>query len=140
MKDRLVGDERGTVTAFVTVMTLAMLMATGLVLDGGNLLAARREAVDRAAAAARAGAQAVDTDALRRRERRIDPGAAVRAAEDHLRGNGLHGDVRVEDDRIRVTVMLRRELTLLTLVGLNSASVSGTGQARLVRGITGAET
>lgn len=133
-------DQRGTVTAFVTVMTLAMLMAAGLVLDGGGLLVARREAIDRATAAARAGAQAVDPDGLRHRERRLDPGVAVDAARAHLRRTGNDGSVTVSGDRVRVTVTIHRTLTLLTLVGLRSATVSGSGEARVVRGVTRGET
>lgn len=132
--------ERGTVTAFVTVTTLAMLMAAGLVLDGGRLLAARREATDRAGAAARAGAQALETDALRHRQRRLDPGTAARAAEAHLRRTGHTGQATADGERVRVTVTVRREMTLLTLVGLRRATVSGTGEARVVRGVTRGET
>lgn len=133
-------EERGTVTAFVTVMTLAMLMAAGLVLDGGNLLAARREAMDVAGQAARAGAQAVDLDALRRRSTDLDASAAVAEARSFLASRGYSGSVVVAGDRVRVTVEARRDLGLLRLVGLTSAAVSGTGHARLVRGVREGET
>lgn len=132
--------ETGTVTAFVTIVTIAMLMAAGLVFDGGVLLAARRQAIDQAGAAARAGAQAVDADALRHRERRLDPGAASAAATAHLRRTGLTGSVVVDGDRVRVTVITTRSLTLLRLVGLHDATVTGTGEARIVRGVTQGET
>lgn len=133
-------SERGTVTAFVVITTIAMLMATGLVLDGGNLLAARREAIDRATEAARAGAQAVDTDALRHRRSTVDPGEAVSAARRHLQRTGHAGAVTVGDGRVSVRVSVERRLTLLTLVGLRSATVTGTGEARIVRGVSGGET
>lgn len=133
-------DQTGTVTAFVTITTVAMLMAAGLVLDGGNLLAARREAVDRATAAARAGAQALEPDALRHREHRLDAGAATAAANEHLRRTGHTGSVAVLGDRVRVTVTLQQPMTLLTLVGLRQATVSGSGEARVVRGVTQGET
>jgi len=128
------------VTAFVTVTTVAMLMAAGLVFDGGALLATRRQAIDQATAAARAGAQAVDADALRRRERQINPNAAVAAALAHLRRTGSAGSVVVEGDRVRVIVTTTRSLTLLRLVGLHEATVTGTGEARIVRGVTQGET
>ena len=44
MKQR---DEAGMVTALVVSITAALLLFTGLVLDGGYLLAARREAIGR---------------------------------------------------------------------------------------------
>lgn len=132
--------ESGTVTAFVAVITMAVLMAAGLVLDGGLMLAARRQAVDSATGAARAGAQAVTPDALRHRERTVDPTAATAAAHAHLRRAGLSGSVVVSGDRVSVTVTVTQSLTLLRLVGLSTASVGGTGEARIVRGVTQGET
>ena len=55
------GDgEAGMVTAFVVILTLALLAMAGLVTDGGLALAAKVRAIDDAQAAARAGAQAID--------------------------------------------------------------------------------
>ena len=48
-------DEEGTVTVFVVGFMLALLLVAGLVIDGGNVLAARREAANVAESAARAG-------------------------------------------------------------------------------------
>src|SRR3546814_2863091 len=61
-------NERGSVTAFVVIMTSALLAMAGLVIDGGYALAAHRRAFNEAEAAARAGAQAVDLDTLRATE------------------------------------------------------------------------
>lgn len=132
--------EEGTVTAFVTVTTVAMLMAAGLVLDGGALIAARREAIDQATAAARAGAQAVSAESLRHRGREIDHGAAADAADAYLRRAGYGGTVEVDGDRVRVAVSIRRSMTLLRLVGIEARVVSGSGEARLVRGVSRGET
>src|SRR3546814_19242956 len=52
-------NERGSVTAFVVIMTSALLAMAGMVIDGGYGLAAQRGAFTEAEAAARAGAQAV---------------------------------------------------------------------------------
>lgn len=127
-------------TAFVTIATVGMLMAAGLVLDGGTLLAARREAIDQAAAAARAGAQAVTADSLRHRARQIDQAAAADAARAHLRRSGHTGTVVVAGDHVRVTVTIRHPMTLLRLVGIDERTVAGTGSARLVRGVSHGET
>lgn len=132
--------ERGTVTVFVTITIVAMLMAAGLVLDGGRALATRREAIDVARAAARAGAQAVDTDALRRRTTRVRPAEAAEASQRFLRQHGYRGEVTVWRDRVRVSVALRQRTQLLTLVGLRTFTVSGSGEARIVRGVTRGET
>ena len=128
-------------TAFVAVVAVALLMASGLVLDGGRLLAARREAADAASAAARAGAQAVDVAALRSaRSTQVEPVPATIAARRFLASRALQGDVRASEDRVHVRVEIRRSTTLLGLVGIGSVTVSGEGSARIVRGVTGAET
>jgi hypothetical protein len=129
------------VTAFVTIMSLAFLVATGLVYDGGQVLAARRGAIGAAKAAARAGAQGVDVTALRAR-RVVVPSApaASAAAATFLQRSGHHGSVAVRGDRVVVTVNVEARLEILTLVGMRTVTVSGTAEARLVRGVTGGET
>src|SRR3546814_18538830 len=57
-------NERGSVTAFVVIMTSALLAMAGLVIDGGYALAAHRRALNEAEAAVTAGAPAVQLDTL----------------------------------------------------------------------------
>ncbi|MDP9404522.1 MAG: hypothetical protein M3P85_14650 [Actinomycetota bacterium] len=129
-------DERGTVTAFVTAMAVALLAVVGLVADGGFILAAKRQAFDEAEAAARAGAQAVDIDSVRRGGPvRIDPEAARARALDYLRPTGHEGTVAVEGDVVRVQVRFQRDMTVLGLIGLGPAAIVGDGEARGVRGV-----
>lgn len=132
--------QEGTVTAFVTVMTVAMLMAAGLVVDGGRVLASRREAMDVAGQAARVGAQAIDTDALRRRSTALDASAAVGAARAYVAARGYAASVSVDGDRVRVAVETRVELTLLSMVGISSVAARGAAEARAVRGVRQGET
>jgi hypothetical protein len=134
-------EERGTVTAFVTVAGLGLLLMTGLVTDGAGMLAAKREAIDHANAAARAGAQAVDEAALRAtRSVRIDPGPAAAAAQQYLASTGHEGTVSVQGDRVVVTVSVSYRPQILSLVGVGTRVLSATESARLVRGVTTAET
>ena len=60
---RRLRGERGSVSLLVVVMVPALLMAAGLVLDGGRQLQARREAAAAASSAARAAAQMSDQEA-----------------------------------------------------------------------------
>src|SRR3546814_6287344 len=79
-------NERGSVTAFVVIMTSALLAMAGLVIDGGYALAAHRRAFNEAEAAARAGAQAVDLDTLRATgDVVLDAEEAERRALEYLR-------------------------------------------------------
>jgi Flp pilus assembly protein TadG len=131
--------ERGQVTAFVVVMTTALIFMAGLVLDGGYVLAAKRRAINEAERAARAGAQSLSEDDLRSSgAQRLDPDKARRAAQDYLARTGHQGQVvSVSGDTITVRVQINRDL--LILPG-GSMTVSGTASARNVRGVVSAET
>lgn len=125
---RLRPDDRGTVTAFVAGVTLALLLAAGLVFDGGRIVDARLEAADVAGAAARAGAQA--TTGLRAGARRLDPARAHAAASAALQATGHSGTVAVSATEVRVTVSVTRRMTLLGLAGVGPRTVTATRTAR----------
>ena len=55
----------GSITAYLLIMTVALVVLAGLVLDGGAALAAHGRAADTAQQAARAGADALDEQSLR---------------------------------------------------------------------------
>ncbi len=138
---RLPGGEEGMVTAFVVVMTFALLLFAGLVLDGGLTLAARVQAIDEAQAAARAGAQAVDLTTYRTTGTEVlDPAAATAAADSYLTATGHTGTVTVAGDRVTVTVRITQPTQILTIAGIRSLTVSGTGSAVAERGVVGAGT
>lgn len=107
--------ERGAVSTFVAVIALAMLMAAGLAIDGGRKVNALRQASDLADNAARAGAQAVDVNALRSTgELRLDPDRAEQAVYDYLASlSHTARVVTVTGDTIRVTVDLTVDPVLL---------------------------
>ncbi|MBI2168993.1 MAG: hypothetical protein HYU28_05770 [Actinobacteria bacterium] len=132
--------EAGTVTAFVAILAVTFLMGTGLLLDGGARVVARREANDVAAQAARAGAQALDADALRRRSTSLDPGAAEAAVRGVLARKGLSGSVVVDGDTVRVRITRRVSYVLLPLAGVSGSEVVGEAEARTVRGLIRGET
>ena len=131
---------RGAANALIIVgMTGVMLLAAGLAFDGSRVLAARREAVDIARQAARAGAQAVDIGAVRAGGVAIDPDRAVAAAESFVRETGHRGQATVSGEEVVVTVAITVDLPLLSAAGVPSTTVTGRGSARLVRGITEAD-
>lgn len=134
-------EERGTVSALVAVVTVALLVMAGLVADGSTILSARREAVETANAAARAGAQALDVRAARgARRTRIRPDAAVAEARRFLARAGARGRVHARHGQVVVTVRTVVSPKLLTLVGMRRVHVEGRGSARLVRGVRAPET
>src|SRR5690348_2747430 len=76
-------EDRGSITAYLLIMTVALVVLAGLVLDGGAALAAHGRAADTAQQAARAGADALDEQSLRTTTPgglTTNPGAARAAA------------------------------------------------------------
>jgi hypothetical protein len=133
--------QRGSVTAFVVITTMALLFIAGLVIDGGLLLTTQRQAINEAEHAARAGAQALSEDALRATGAHLlDPVAAASAAQTYLARIGRTGTVAVSADRVSVTVEIPHRLLILGLAGLRTVTVTGQAQARNVRGLTHGET
>ncbi len=112
-------DERGFVSTFVAVITVAMLMAAGLAIDGGRKIAALREATHIADNAARAGAQAIDVDTLRTTGvLLVEPDAATTEADAYLANLGHSGQIQVSADTVTVTVSITVDAVLLPLADI----------------------
>jgi hypothetical protein len=127
-------DEDGQVSAFVVGMVLALFVLAALVIDGGRVLAARRQAIDEANEAARAGAEALSVSTYRATGTvALDPGTATARA--YLDRTGHAGTVAVAGDRVSVTVSFSEPLSLLSIAGLSHMTVTGHGAATLVRGV-----
>ena len=108
-------NERGAVSTFLAVIALALLMAAGLAIDGGRKVNALREASHLADNAARAGAQAVDLDALRTTgDLTLRPADAVDRVDQYLTALGhAAAEVAVIGDTVTVTVSLTVDPVLL---------------------------
>ncbi len=132
-------QEEGAATIFVVGLATALLMLAGLLYDGGRVLEARREAFHTADNAARAAAQAVDIDAVRSGAAPLlDVPAAEIAARNYLDRLGLAGEVLVTANQVSVTVSIDVEMALLQAIGLDTRTVTGTGRARIVQGVSNA--
>jgi hypothetical protein len=126
------------VTAFVIVITTALILVAGLVLDGGYTLAARREAIDEADGAARAAAQALAVS-TRDGSVSLDGRRAQAAVDAFLAPTGHAGQASVQGDAVTVTVSFSRRMLILGIGGLVSTRVTGRGSARAVPGIESPE-
>ena len=108
--------ERGSITAFVAVISFALVMVAGMVYDGGQIVAAQAEARAVASKAARAGAQEVDTGSIRATGRpTLHPARARTAAQRYLDEAGVPGTVTVSGDTVRVTVRITQEMRILPM-------------------------
>lgn len=109
-------DERGSLSAFVAVIAVALVMVAGMAYDGGQIVAAQATARDLASSAARAGAQELDLDQLRGGgQALLDADRASAAAQAFLAQAGYRGETAVEGSAITVTVRVRQPMRILPL-------------------------
>ena len=126
--------DRGSVSMFIAVLALSFLMVAGLAVDGGRKLGALSDARDLADNAARAGAQAVDTNTYRSTGVPVlDPAAATHAAARYLAASGHTGEVTVTAATVTVTVRLQVQTRFLP----GPYNVSATQTATAVLGVEG---
>ena len=126
--------ERGTATAFVVGFAVVLLACAGLVIDGGNAINARMKLADDVEQAARAGAGAIDIDALR-------AGGALTLDENEAEARALtymgrlnYTDVTAQatGDSVAVSAEDTVSTTLLQLVGKGTFTISATATADAV--------
>jgi hypothetical protein len=125
--------DEGSITLFVVVLTLALLAAVGLVVDGGGKIRALERADESALEAARAGSQMLDVPAAVRGERvAVDPALAVRTARAYLQAAGVSGNVTVVGGAVTVSTSVIYHPVFLPIVGVGSLTVTATASARPV--------
>jgi Flp pilus assembly protein TadG len=134
---RLRGEgDVGAATVWMVFGTTIVLAVAGLVYDGGNLIAAKRSAIDDAEETARAGAQAIDPASIRLGgPARLDPDAAVASAQQFLTTNGWTGTVSADTTTVTVTISRQQSPTFLHALGVGSKTVNGTATARPHQGL-----
>lgn len=138
---RRAARDEGVVTAFVVIFAVVLIFVTGLVLDGGRTLVAYREARNVADAAARAGAQGINEDAIRNNDPQVlDPtraqqrACAILAHSDYTCGS----NATVTTVGNTVTVSLQEDVDMWLISGVTS-SLNVEGSACAAIGITGLE-
>jgi Flp pilus assembly protein TadG len=130
--------EAGFVSLYVVVITVGLLAMAGLVIDGGNALAAREQATDVAQQAARAGADALSPESLRGSPTGLtaSPAAAQAAANRVLDTAGLTGTVTVDGNNVTVTVLVHKDTTILSAFGVGPIEGRATSTATALHGTT----
>jgi Flp pilus assembly protein TadG len=122
----------------LAVLLVVLLAFTGLVIDGGRQLDQKENAYAIAQEAARAGAGLVNTStAYSSGNFRVDLPRAIAAAQSYLANAGYSGSVTGTGNTIRVSVTVSENTTVLSLVGIDHLSATGTAVASLVTGVTG---
>ena len=126
-----VRDERGqSVSVFVTVVFAALIMTAGLVIDGGQKVAAASRAETAAAGAARAATNAGVTQSLAGAS---PADASLRAARAFHSGQpGGTGAASVSNGVVTVRTRASERTLFLSLIGIDSVSATGTARANAV--------
>ncbi len=126
--------DRGSMSLFFAVTTVALLMVMGLLVDGGGALNASNRATSLAQEAARTAGQQLDpAQAIEGTAITIDPDAAQVAAQDYLAAAGVQGDVTIDGTgrTLTVTVHDTYHTYFAQLVGKGTINVTGTATAHL---------
>lgn len=136
---RRCGGDQGSATLWMVFGTVIIFAVSGLVFDGGTLISTKRQTINHAEEAARAGAQAIDTGTVQSSggTTQLDPAAAVARAEAFLAANDLTGFATASTTSVTVTVTRTRSMTFLQAFGLGDRTVSGSATSRPQRGFAG---
>jgi len=128
--------DRGSVAIFVAVITPALLVVFGLVLDLGQELRAQRTAQAAAQEAARAGVEAVDAPRYRSGGGiGVNAGIAAAAARSYLSGAGYSGTVSLpQPATLAVSVTVTQPTHMLAVIGISSWTATETASASLEEG------
>ncbi|MEU8800347.1 TadE family protein [Spirillospora sp. NPDC048819] len=112
--------DRGTIALYTVLFTPIVFLLAGLLVDGGLAIHARQRAADMAEQAARAGADQIDTDALRATgEPVLDPARARAAACDLLaayRDQVTASRCDADEQEVAVTVQITVRPQLLGII------------------------
>jgi len=133
-------DDRGSLTLMLAVLFVALLALAGIVIDGGSKLTAAENAAAIAQEAARAGAGRVnETIAHENGSFVVDENQAITAANAYLSGAGYTGRAvqGPGPDEIQVTVTVSQPTRVLSIIGIDTITATGTATANLVSGVTG---
>ena len=131
--------DRGSITAYLLIMTVALVVLAGLVLDGGAALTAHGTAADTAQQAARAGADALDEQSLRASAPAgltTNPAAAREAAARVLAAADVTGDITVTATAVTVTARATKPTAILAIVGIDQVGGTATATAIPLHGTT----
>ena len=123
-------SDTGSITAMTATVVAGFVLMLALVVGGGAVLRARTDAFGTAAAAARAGAQQLDEDALAEGDVVIDTAKAQAAAQGYLAAQGADGTVQVAGADVIVTV---NETVTIPTLG-QSVAISATATVSAIKG------
>ena len=141
VRTRRLRDERGSVSVWLALAAVALVLCVGIAVDLGGQVHAQQQARSIAAQAARtAGEEVAAAQAIRGQTPTVDVAAAKRAAAAYLAQAGVTGTVTVRSGNVLdVTVTDTYTPMFLSSIGVGTLTVTGHSSARLVRAVQGTE-
>jgi Flp pilus assembly protein TadG len=142
MHPRLSHRDRGSVTIWLALTSLVMIVLVGVAVDLSGQVYAQQHARDVAAQAARTAGQQVDgPTGVRGIGAQTDTTQAIAAAKAYIASAGMSGDATVTGGgtTITVTVADTYETKFLAIIGVTSLRVTGSAETRVVRAVGGVE-
>lgn len=127
-------NERGAAAFWVIFLAIGTLALGGLVIDGGYVMAAKREAARTAEQAARVASDQLDLDSVRTGGSDVNSSAAAAAARSYIASAGESGTVAINGDEVTVTVTKRHDTILLSAFGRSSFTVRSSATATSIDG------
>ena len=127
--------DQGSLTVFVAVISVSLMLFIGLVVDAGRALSDRMDATAYAQEAARAGAAQISTDALRAGQVVVASEPAIRAADGYLASISESGRASVSGNTVTVNVETSASTVILGMIGINRIGISVSARATNVRGV-----
>lgn len=135
------GNEDGQALVLVAIFLMGLLGVAGLVVDGGTLLAQRRDLQNVADAAAAAGAMRIDEAVYRASSGAVvvlDAGAARNTAMAYLIGeDGVQYAVDANGTAVEVEVRRSAPTAFLSVLGIEGIDISARAVAQPRSGIAG---
>lgn len=125
LRDRGPENGSGSMSLFLVIATFALIVITGLVVDGGAKASALDRATRLASEAARSGLQVASIDSGDNRDT-----AVRREVDRYLRSaDATSWTTDVGDNTVVVQVTITGPTKMLSIVGVDQWSVTGTGSA-----------
>ncbi|MGC4851829.1 TadE/TadG family type IV pilus assembly protein [Micromonospora sp. DT4] len=135
--DRLRRDDQGSMSIFVGVFAMGILVLLMVVWDAGSQVRAMQNADNIAAQAARTAGQQIDiAEAIAGGDKHVDPVKAQAAAQAYLAAAGVTGTVTFSPDlrQVTVTTSLAYQPNFAGLPYRGPATISGRATAQLITG------
>ena len=131
--------EDGGITLMLVVLFVGLLAMAGIVVDGGAKLAEAENAAAAAQEAARAGAGIVNqAKAYSSGSFAVQRQQAIDAALSYITAARYQGTAKpLGADSIKVTVRITEPTRMLSIIGIDTMTSTGSATASLVAGVTG---